>query len=364
MKYISKFRNPGASRVLTGQIQELASRIEYEDQPVQVMEVCGTHTMAIGRHGIRRILPDEVELLSGPGCPVCVTDSGYIDAAVNLANKGVILATFGDMLYVPGSEESLAQSRSHGARVEVCYSPAEAVDLAISNPDDEVVFLAVGFETTAPAVVSIIDLARERGVRNLSLLVAFKLVPPALEALMADPEVRIDAFLCPAHVSAIIGCEPYEAVVQKHQVPCVIAGFEPLDILLGIRGILQQLVDKSPSVENQYNRVVRTSGNKLAQEVMDRYLEPADVAWRGLGCIPESGLQLRAQFAEYDAVHRFGITIPHGSYDLRCLCGDVIKGRVKPTQCPLFREECTPEKPVGPCMVSEEGTCAAYFKYS
>ncbi len=364
MKYISKFRNLGASRVLAEQIQDLASRIEHVDQPVQIMEVCGTHTMAIGRHGIRNVLPAEVELLSGPGCPVCVTDSGYIDAAIELAEKGVVLATFGDMLYVPGSELSLAQSRSLGASVEVCYSPAEAVDIAIQNPDDEIVFLAVGFETTAPAVVSIVQMAQEQNVSNLSLLVAFKLVPPALEALMADPEVRIDAFLCPAHVSAIIGCEPYEAVVRKHHVPCVVAGFEPLDILLGIRGILQQLVDKSPSVENQYNRVVRHSGNKRAQQLMDRYLEPADVDWRGLGCIPESGLRLRQQFADYDAIHRFGISIPHGSYDPRCLCGDVIKGRVKPTQCPLFKDVCTPENPIGPCMVSEEGTCAAYYKYS
>jgi len=333
-------------------------------ETVHIMEVCGTHTMAIGRHGIRNILPANIKLLSGPGCPVCVTDSGYIDAAIELAEKGIILATFGDMIYVPGSESTLAECRSRGLRIEVCYSPAEAVEIAKTHPDQEVVFLAVGFETTAPPVVSIIEMAEREKIRNLSLLVAFKLVPPALEVLMTDPQVQIDAFLCPAHVSAIIGSKPYEAVVEKYHIPCVIAGFEPLDILLGIKGILQQLVEKVPCVENQYSRVVRPDGNTMAQEMMHRYLEPADVVWRGLGSIPLSGLQLRPGFAAYDAAIKFGMAIPHGKYDPRCRCGEVIKGIVNPDQCGLFRKVCTPENAIGPCMVSEEGTCAAYYKYS
>jgi hydrogenase expression/formation protein HypD len=295
---------------------------------------------------------------------VCVTDAGYIDAAIDLADRGVIVATFGDMVKVRGSRESLAECRARGGRVEACYSPSVAIDLARSNPDKQVVFLAIGFETTVAPVVSIIPLAEKNSVSNISLLTAFKLVPPALDVLVADPELRIDAFLCPAHVSAIIGSRPYEAFVEKHPIPCVIAGFEPLDILYGIEGILKQILEGKARVENQYNRVVKRDGNRRARQITDRYLAPADAVWRGLGRVPQSGLELRPAFSRYDAREKHGIQIKDGSVDPKCRCGEVIKGKIKPMECALFGRACAPLHPIGPCMVSEEGSCAAYYKFN
>ncbi|OPZ27218.1 MAG: Hydrogenase isoenzymes formation protein HypD [Lentisphaerae bacterium ADurb.BinA184] len=364
MKYLDGFRNPDAARRLQAEIAAVAARLPPRRRPLHVMEVCGSHTMAIARYGLRDLLPPGIELISGPGCPVCVTDAGYIDAAVELARRGLTIATFGDMLNVPGSAASLADVRAAGARIEVCYSPLAALDLACRQPDREVVFLAIGFETTVAPVVSLIAAARRDGIRNLSLLVAFKLIPPALRALAADPEIHVAAFLCPAHVSAIIGADAYQPFVRDFRVPCVIAGFEPLDILLGVKGILEQLAAGEARVENQYSRVVRPGGNPLAQAVIARHLEPADASWRGLGVIPASGLKLRPQAAEFDAEQRHGLRITPGTPDRRCRCGDVLKGKRRPPDCPLFGNACTPEHPVGPCMVSSEGSCAASYKYS
>ncbi len=361
-RYLDAFRDPKPALELARQIRERAGRLP-SGRTVQIMEVCGSHTMAIGRYGLRSLLPPPLDLVSGPGCPVCVTDTGYVDAAVELAGRGHVVATFGDLVNVPGSETTLAECRSGGAAVEVCYSPADALELARSHPDREVVFLAIGFETTIGPVVSLVRSAGAEGVGNLSLLVAFKLVPPALEALAADPEIGVDAFLCPAHVSAIIGADAYEPFVAAHRLPCVVAGFEPLDILLGLRGILDQLLASEARVENQYERVVRPGGNPLARRLMETYLEPADAAWRGLGVIPASGLRLREAYAGYDAARRFGVRTDGGRERPGCRCGDVIKGKLKPPQCPLFRTACTPSRPVGPCMVSSEGSCAAWFKY-
>ncbi|MDP6524219.1 MAG: hydrogenase formation protein HypD [Kiritimatiellia bacterium] len=257
MKYIDGFRAPEAAAVLSQRIGSLGAELRSRDAHVNVMEVCGSHTMAIARYGIRGLLPDNVNLISGPGCPVCVTSPGYIDAAISLARDGAIVATFGDMINVPGSDSTLAECRSEGGRVEVCYSPSAAASLAESNPEKEVVFLAIGFETTIGPVVSIVESALRRGIKNISLLTAFKLVPPALSALLADPELRINAFLCPAHVSAIIGAEAYEPFSGAAGVPCIVAGFEPLDILMGLEGILKQVVAGESFVENQYSRVVR-----------------------------------------------------------------------------------------------------------
>ena len=364
MKYIDAFRNPAAAAVLRGRVAALEAGLSSRGKRVTIMEVCGTHTMAIARYGIRDLLGPAVDLVSGPGCPVCVTPAGYIDAAIAIAGRGAIIATFGDLIQVPGSSSTLAACRSGGGWVEVCYSPMDAVDLAAKHPRKEVVFLAIGFETTIAAVVSIVQMAMVRNLRNVSLLTAFKLVPPALKALMADPEMHISAFLCPAHVSAIIGTEPYRPFAEQHGVPCVIAGFEPLDILFALEAILRQVLEGRAAVENQYSRVVRAEGNRKAQAVMREYLTPLDAVWRGLGCVPESGLGLRLPFADFDAEKRHGVKVLPGEDQPGCLCGDVVKGKVKPPQCPMFGRRCTPDRPYGPCMVSSEGTCAAWHKYS
>ena len=364
MRYIEGFRGSRPAAYLRREIERHASVLAEQGRRVQLMEVCGSHTMAIGRFGIRGMLPENVGLLSGPGCPVCVTYAGYVDAAIELCRRGCVIATFGDMLRVPGSEATLAQARSEGGRVEVCYSPEGALELARRRPEQEVVFLAIDFETTVAPVVSLVPTAEREGIENLSLLVAFKVVPPALEALIADPQVRIDGFLCPAHVSAIIGSEAYRPVVDEHRLPCVVAGFEPLDILYGISGLLEMLAEDRPDLVNQYSRVVRPEGNPRAQRLIETYLEPVDTPWRGLGTIPASGLGLKPAYAAFDAESRFGVETGGGRTDPRCRCGDVLKGMVQPSECPLFATVCTPRHPVGACMVSSEGSCAAHYMYS
>lgn len=363
MKYIDGFRNPEAAAAFRDRLQEHGKGLSDKGKSVTIMEVCGSHTMAIARFGIRSILPECVDLVSGPGCPVCVTPPGYIDAAIELADRGVTIATFGDMLNVPGSESSLAEARARGASVEVCYSPSRAVELALENPEKEVVFLAIGFETTVAPVISIIKQAASAYAANVSLLTAFKLVPPALDALLNDPELAIDAFLCPAHVSAIIGANAYKPVVENYGKTCVVAGFEPLDIMMGIDRILELAVEGTPACENQYNRVVTDEGNPIAIKLMYDLLEPCDAYWRGVGVIPQSGLSLKHEYAPYDAQKKFGITVQPGREHPGCLCGSVIKGSHKPNQCSFFGKSCTPDSPIGPCMVSAEGTCAAYYKY-
>lgn len=362
MKYIDGFRNPAVARAIRARLDSLAAGLPA-DRRLNVMEVCGSHTMAIARYGIRDILPANLELISGPGCPVCVTPTSYIDAAIALAEKGAIIVSFGDMIQVPGSVSSLATCRSQGGAVEIGYSPLRAIELAEAHPDREIVFLAIGFETTMAPVLSIVEQAEQRGLKNVSLLTAFKMVPPALRALLADPGIRIDAFLCPAHVSAIIGSDAYRPFAEEYRLPCVVAGFEPLDILYGLQGILEQIRGGEARVVNQYARVVTAGGNACAQAMMARYLEPVDAAWRGIGVLPASGLGLRAEYARYDAERRHGVTVGLGSENPACACGDVLKGKLRPPQCPLFGKTCSPDHPVGPCMVSTEGTCAAYFKY-
>lgn len=361
MKYLDEFRNPAAAQTLAASINELSARLPRSG--IKIMEVCGSHTMAIARYGIRSLLPDKIDLISGPGCPVCVTPPGYIDAAIALAGRGATIVTFGDMLKTPGSDSSLAECRSRGGRIEVCYSPTAALDLAREHPEREVVFLAIGFETTVAPLLALIDMAARAEIGNLSLLTAFKVVPPVLEALCTDPELEIDAFLCPAHVSAIIGAQAYEDIAAVHGKPCVIAGFEPLDILLGIEGVLKQISSGQSTVDNQYSRVVRPAGNAAAQRMISRHLTPSEADWRGLGSLPGSGLALREDYRSYDAAERFGIEVGPGREAEGCLCGEVVKGKIKPSDCPLFASACTPDTPVGPCMVSQEGSCAACFRY-
>ncbi len=364
MKYITAFRNPAAAAAIIRRISAAAAELQRSrSAPVRIMEVCGTHTMAIGRHGIRNVLPPNVELISGPGCPVCVTDGGYIDAAMEAAERGLTIMTFGDMLKVPGSNGSLSDSRSQGADIRVCYSPSEALEAARKEPQHSIVFLAIGFETTVAPLVSVLDQAISAGIKNISFLTAFKRVIPAMQALSQDPDVLIDAFLCPAHVSAIIGADAYVPIASRFKTPCVIAGFEPLDILLALQGILEQMMAGEARVDNQYSRVVRAAGNCKALALIDRYLVPADAAWRGIGRIPESGLAIRTAYAEHDAAVRHSIEIPPAAKPSACKCGHILKGVLQPPQCPLFGKVCVPEHPVGPCMVSSEGSCSAFFKY-
>ncbi len=327
------------------------------------MEVCGTHSHAVGRHGLRQLLPDSVELVSGPGCPVCVTTAGQVELALELARRGAMVATFGDMMRVPGPSGSLAGARAAGGDVRVVYSPQQALELAAREPGREVVFVAVGFETTAPAVAAVAKQAPAAGPSGFSLLGLHKLVPPALEALVADEEVALDGLLCPGHVSVVIGSEAYRPLAERWRMPCVVAGFEPEDILLGVAMLLAQIADERAEVENAYPRAVRPEGNPRALALMEEVFEPTEAEWRGLGSLPDSGLKLRGAYAALDARERFGLAVVAAPEPPGCRCGDVLRGRLRPAECGLFGGACTPARPVGPCMVSSEGACAAAYKY-
>ena len=372
MNYINGFRRMDTAQHFRETLAHYGNILANRHGPIQLMEVCGSHTMAIARFGIRDFLPEGISLVSGPGCPVCVTESGYIDATIELLEQSVLVTTFGDMIRVPGSHANLAQVRATGRPhetsgrydVRVCHSPATALALARQNPKKAVVFLAVGFETTVAPIIAMLDRAVQQGITNLSLLTAFKQIPPALSALLTDPDLQIDGFLCPAHVSAIIGADAYQPLVEQYKVPCVVAGFEPLDILYGLEALLRQRLDSNPHVENQYNRVVKAAGNQRAQQMIKHYLEPSDAFWRGLGIIPASGLTLRPEYAAFDALKRHGITLQYGETHPHCRCGDVLKGKIRPAECTLFATACRPDTPIGACMVSSEGSCAAHFKYA
>ncbi|HBM15874.1 MAG TPA: hydrogenase formation protein HypD [Lentisphaeria bacterium] len=364
MKYIDEYRNSDTAAFLIKEIRKNADILADSGKIINIMEVCGSHTMAISRFGIRELLPENISLISGPGCPVCVTDAGYIDASIELAQKGCNIGTFGDMINVPGSAKTLSKCRSEGCHIEVCYSPMTILENARANPDKEFIFLAIGFETTIAPIVCMLDSAIKEGFKNISILTAFKLVPPALNVLTSDPELRIDAFLCPAHVSAIIGADAYEPIARKCNIPCVIASFEPVEILLGVNSILKQIVSGKAFVENDYDRVVKKEGNLKAQTLFRTYLKECDASWRGIGVIPKSGLDLKEEFAAYDASKKFKIEVKPGKHDKGCRCGDVLKGKIKPPECILFSAKCNPLNPVGPCMVSSEGTCSAYYKYN
>ena len=332
----------------------------------RIMEVCGTHTMAIAEAGIRSLLPESVKLLSGPGCPVCVTPAELIDAVLALSmEKNVILASYGDMIRVPGSVpgDSLQRRRALGADVRVCYSPMDALDIAQANPTKEVVFLGVGFETTAPGTAAAVLSARERGLRNFSVWSMLKTVEPALRSLMGTEGFNVQGFLCPGHVATILGVEGFRFLPEEYRMPAVIAGFEREDILLAIYKLLKQIAEGKPRIENEYPRAVRAEGNPLARKIMAQCFIPRKDLWRGLGEIPGSGLGLRDAFRDFDAEKKFGVTLPAPAKSA-CRCGEVITGRLDPAGCPLFGTRCTPEDPVGPCMVSSEGACAAWYKYS
>ncbi len=330
--------------------------------PATLMEVCGTHTVAVARHGLREALPEGVRLISGPGCPVCVTPQDQIDLFIALGGlEGVTLATFGDMVRVPGTVKSLEQARAEGAEVLVVYSPMDAVEAAARSPERQVVFFGIGFETTAPAVALAILEAERRGLGNFSVLCAHKLIPPAMMALL-DSEVKVDGFICPGHVSVIIGSDAYGPVAARGK-PCVVTGFEPADVLGAVRMLVRQLTEGRSEVEVEYSRAVRPEGNRKAQELLERAFRVADARWRGLGTIPGSGYELAEELAEFDASRRFEVEPPESVEPAGCRCGEVLRGMIEPPGCPLFGKACTPKKPVGSCMVSSEGACQAWYRY-
>ncbi len=348
-------------------VQHLVSRIaraaDAVGRQVCIMEVCGTHTVAICRSGLRSILPESVRLISGPGCPVCVTPAGYIDRAIAISRlPDVTIATYGDMMRVTGSEGALELERARGADVRIVYSAMDALELARQNPDRRVVFLAVGFETTVPGIAATVLAAKSEGCTNLYMLAAPKVIPPAMEAVLSAG-APLDAFLCPGHVSVIIGSHAYEHIAREHSIPCVVAGFEPAEILLGIAMCVEQAAANRAEVEVAYRSAVLPDGNPAARAVLDQAFEAADVEWRGLGVIPASGLALRERFASMDAALAFDVTVPEAADPPGCRCGEVLSGLIGPEDCPLFGNVCTTTAPVGPCMVSSEGTCAAHFKY-
>ena len=358
MKGSNFYRNPGVVQALVKKIRGVANR------PMRFMEVCGTHTMSIFRYGIKGLLPREISLISGPGCPVCVTPAAQIDQMIALSLRGgVTVATFGDLVRVPGSRSSLAEARAMGAGLQVVYSPADALEMAMKDGSKTVVFLGIGFETTTPSVAATILQAARNRVRNFCVFSSHKLMPPALHALFSDSGPRVDGLLCPGHVSTIIGARAYVPVAEAYGLPCVVAGFEPVDILQGIYMLARQVAEGRNDVENAYARAVTWQGNRRARKVTARVFEPVPARWRGLGDVDASGLKIKEEFGEFDARERFSLKETEAEEPSGCKCGHVIKGMALPTSCPLFSRSCTPSRPVGPCMVSGEGTCAAYYKY-
>lgn len=359
MIYQDQFRDEKTANVLIKLIQKVPLK-----KSVNIMEVCGTHTHAAARFGIRSILPPEVRLISGPGCPVCVTSGTYVDQALYLAAMpNVIITTFGDMFRVPGSDSSLQRLKAEGAQVRVVYSPRDALKIAGGNPDKTIVFLGVGFETTAPLSAAAILEAEESGLDNFCILAGFKTLPNALEALAQLPGLKVDGFLCPGHLSVITGLGIYEDFVKKHKIPCVVAGFELLDVLEGIRLLLEQISEGKAEVKNEYTRAVRPQGNPKAAALLNKVFEPVDSHWRGIGVIPGSGLAIRKEYSLFDAEKRFNLPRMKWNPPKGCVCGEILIGAKTPPQCPSFGKVCTPENPLGACMVSSEGTCAAYYRF-
>lgn len=351
---------PRAVAALLRRIARTSGRI---DRPVALMEVCGTHTHAIAAAGLRRMLPQGVRLIAGPGCPVCVTPVDYLDRAVALARReDVIVATFGDLLRVPASSSSLEREASRGRDVRIVYSPRDALSIARANPSRTVVFLGIGFETTLPTIAAALHEAQAAGIGNLRVLAGARRIEPPLRALVADPDVRVDGFLLPGHVSVVLGADAYRFLEDELRVPAAIAGFSPLDVLAGVDELLAQIESGRPRVANLYPRVVSARGNRVAQALIDLWFEPVDARWRGLGGIPLSGYALRPEHARFDAEPLVG-EVEEPREPRGCRCGDVLKGLIEPPGCPLFDRTCTPENPVGACMVSGEGSCAAWYRH-
>ncbi len=360
MRHIDEYRDGQMGRKL---LQSLHARVK-DRRTLRFMEVCGTHTVSIFRSGLRSALPPQINLLSGPGCPVCVTAQQDIDKAVELARQpNTILVTYGDMVKVPGTRSNLQAERSKGADLRVVYSPSDALTIAQTFPTKKVVFLGIGFETTTPPIALVIKEAYRAKIDNLFVLSVHKVIPPPLKALLDSGEAAIDGFLLPGHVSAIIGSQPYRFLSSDYKLPAVISGFEPLDILQSIHMLIEQISNSRAEVEIQYRRVVREEGNVRAQEVVGEVFEPASVAWRGMGEIPASGLKLREPYSRFDAEKAFDLDVSYSREPAACSCGEMLRGVKSPYECKLFAKVCTPDHPAGPCMVSSEGTCSVYYQY-
>lgn len=358
IKHIEEYRDPKICRNIVEQIKKTSRN------NVRLMEVCGTHTMSIFRNGIRSLLPETISLLSGPGCPVCVTAQNEIDAFVELAKcDDVIVTTFGDLIRVPGADSSLQDEKAKGRDIRVVYSTFDALEIAKKNPDKKVVFLGVGFETTAPTIAASILTAKKMELDNYHVFSAHKRVPPALFALIASEHIQINGFILPGHVSVIIGLNGYRPFFEQYQIPCVITGFEPVDILQAILVLLEQIETGRPKLVNAYRRAVTFAGNPKALNIMQDVFETVDADWRGIGTIPKSGLKIRRKFSAFDAQKVFGLKLLETDDPKGCACGEILTGSKTPPQCPLYKKKCTPIHPIGPCMVSTEGTCAAYYRY-
>ncbi|MDF1513012.1 MAG: hydrogenase formation protein HypD [Anaerolineae bacterium] len=363
MKYIDEYRNPQVARQLIAQVRSLAEK-RANPVPVRLMEFCGGHTHAIFRFGLREMLAGCVDLRSGPGCPVCVTAAGDLDHAIALSQvPDLILTTFGDMMRVPGGTGTLQEARASGSDVRMVYSPLDALTVARQNPDQPVVFLGVGFETTAPGVAAALLQAEEENLHNFSVLCLHKLTPPAMRAILNAGEVALDGIIGPGHVSAVIGSKAWQFLPQIYGISCAVSGFEPLDLLYAIHALVKADLDHIPDVFNTYGRSVQEEGNLIAQHMIEEVFEVSPAEWRGFGSIPDSGLRIRASLSHRDAAALFPLDVPVRQEPPGCRCGEVLRGVIEPPECALFQRACTPRNPVGPCMVSAEGSCAAYYKY-
>ena len=358
IKHMHEYRDPEITRKIVDRIKIVSQK------QIRLMEVCGTHTMSIFRNGIRNLLPDTISLLSGPGCPVCVTSQNEIDSFIALSRfDDVIITTFGDLIKVPGTDSSIEKERADGRYIRVVYSTFDALEIAQNNPLKKVVFLGVGFETTAPTIAASIRTAIEMKLDNYFVFCAHKLLPPALAFLMEAKTTKINGFILPGHVSVIIGINAYLPFFEQYQVPCVIAGFEPVDILQAIFMLAEQIEDNNPKMANGYQRAVTFDGNPKAQKVMNDVFETVDAKWRGIGTIPNSGLKIKEEYENWDASKVFEIETTDSMDPIGCACGEILTGQKIPTDCLLYKKACSPESPIGPCMVSSEGTCAAYYRY-
>jgi hydrogenase expression/formation protein HypD len=358
VKFVEEYRDPELAKKLLERIRR------HSTKPIRLMEFCGGHTVSIFKHGIRQLLPRNIEMLSGPGCPVCVTANADLDKAIALSRlPGVIVASFGDMVRVPGSVSSLQRAKAEGSDVRVVYSAQDAVYIARDNPDKSVIFIGIGFETTAPTVAASILQAEQEGIANYYILSLHKLCPPIMKAILDMGEVELNGIICPGHVSSIIGSYPYRFIADDYHIACAVSGFEPLDILLGVDLLVEQIEKEEYKVEIAYRRGVKPEGNPPALKLMEAVFEVSEADWRGIGIVPASGLKLRERYRKFDAEANFDIKIEPSREAKGCICGSILRGVNTPLDCQLFRRVCTPEHPVGPCMVSSEGSCATYFHY-
>lgn len=361
MRYVDEYENKGLIKNLSRKIREITPK----DKRIVLMEVCGTHTQSFFRYGIGSLIPWNIDIISGPGCPVCVSSQNYIDKAIAYSRmKNVILATFGDMMRVPGTNSSLEKENANGAIVKIVYSSLDALKIAKENPKKKIIFLAVGFETTSPTTALAILEAKREKIGNFFVFCSHKLIPPAMKEIARDKKMNIQGFICPGHVSAIIGARPYKKIAREFKIPCVVAGFEPVDLLETLLFLLEEIKNKKSDVLIQYSRVVKEEGNLAAQKNLYRVFEICDAQWRGIGTIKKSGLRLRNKFSNFDIEKKIPLRINnhHKSSPNLCLCGEVLKGKIRPSDCPSFAKKCNPANPLGPCMVSGEGACGIYYK--